>query len=57
LLRSYRARQSLATRQLGDLVATDPVSQLVAEAKVWSFWPVRQAWVRELDGRNLPASW
>jgi hypothetical protein len=52
LLRSYRAQQSLATRQLGDLVTTDPVSQLVAEAKVWSFWPVRQAWVRELDGRN-----
>lgn len=52
LLRSYRTHQSLATRQLGDLATTDPVAQLIAEAKVWSFWETREAWVRELDERN-----
>lgn len=25
---------------------------MIAEAKVWNFWPMRQAWVRELDERN-----
>ncbi len=51
LLRAYRAEQRHTLRQLADLVPAEPVPHLVAEAKVWSFWPARLAWVRELDER------
>jgi hypothetical protein len=57
LLHSYRTHQSLAMREVGDLVMTGPVSQLIAETKVWSFWPSRQAWVQELDERNPMGKW
>ena len=50
LLRAYRTHSERALAQLGDLVPAEPVAQLVAAVKVWSFWPARVAWVQELDG-------
>ena len=51
LVQWYRDQSSTVARRIGDLIPSAPVPALVAEAKVWSFWPTRTAWVRELDER------
>jgi hypothetical protein len=67
LAEAYRAGTRPAVRMLADLAGAGPIDRLVAETKVWSFWPLRQAWLRELDelfpaaefastGRRLAAS-
>ena len=49
LAEAYRAGTRPAVRMLADLAGAGPIDRLVAETKVWSFWPLRQAWLRELD--------
>jgi hypothetical protein len=51
----YRSQQNPADRRIADLVPAGPVQHLLAEVKAWSFWPVRTAWVRELD-EQFPAA-
>jgi hypothetical protein len=56
ILRAYRTQPTPALRQLADLVPHGPIPQLVAEATVWSFWPARTVWLRELDERYPAAA-
>lgn len=50
LLAAYHAHSG-SIRGVGDLIGSEPVVKLIAETKVWSFWPFRNAWVREVDVR------
>jgi len=52
---AYRTATRPAVRMLADLAGAEPIDRLVGETKVWSFWPMRQAWLRELD-EMLPAA-
>ncbi|MEU0792276.1 hypothetical protein ABZ342_19590 [Amycolatopsis sp. NPDC005961] len=52
LARFYRTEQIPPDRRrIADFVPESPIHQLLAETKVWSFWPGREAWLRELDER------
>lgn len=54
LVHAYRAHHHSGLRAVGGLVRSEPLSLLVAEVKVWSFWPLRTAWLQEMD-ELLPA--
>ena len=39
-------------RSIAMLYREDPVGQLISETKAWSYWPYREAWVRQLDDQD-----
>jgi hypothetical protein len=49
LIPTYLRCPEAPARALGELIGFGPVPHLVAETKVWSFWPFRTVWLREID--------